>query len=75
MKPRLGDDLQDGWLLLGGPGDASVSGSQTAQMSSGGGSLSAHQTLAAAAAAAVLSASPINGGGGGRGPSFPTQER
>lgn len=65
MKPRLGDDEEDGWLLLGSQGAARANG-QALTLSGGGSSLSAHEVLSAASAGAVFgSAAPGSAGVGG----------
>lgn len=68
MKAGLGDDAEDGWLLLGGQGQAEGAGNKLSIASGPGGSsaLSYHE-VASAAAAAYGGVAPGSGGGGGRG--------
>jgi hypothetical protein len=65
VKPRLGDDESDGWLLLGGPGAGSGGGSTLSPGAGGGSSLSAHETLSAATASSALSSGGSATGGTG----------
>jgi hypothetical protein len=62
VKAGLGDDASDGWLLLGGPGAATVDNSQTATRANAGAGQAAR---AAISAAATLSSHGSPGGGGG----------
>lgn len=64
MKPRLGDDAQDGWLLLGSAGAARANG-QALSITGGGASLSAHTVLSAAVVSAALSSQSSSGNGNG----------
>jgi hypothetical protein len=75
VKPQLGDDQADGWLLLGGQGLAHSSG-QGVSLAAGGATLSAHDRLAVAVAGAALSsnASPGSGGGSNNGGSHNTTQ-
>lgn len=78
MKAGLGDDAQDGWLLLGSQG-VTRNGGQSTTLAGAGSQLSVHNAIYAAAAGAVLSASLSAGGGGvnsgSRNPAAPSQRR
>ena len=69
MKSGLGDDAEDGWLLLGAQG-GSVSSGSTAVRFDGGASLAEQQVLSVAAAGVAagvaLSIAAGSASGGGR---------
>lgn len=76
MKARLGDDAEDGQLLLGGPGAPALS-SGGALSIAGGATLSANPAARAATVAAIVSGSGGSSGGGtgGRGGGIGTPRR
>lgn len=66
MKARLGEDVQDGQLLLGGPGEPLSADVAATGSISGGATLSSNPTARSVALTIILTA-PGTGGGGYRG--------
>lgn len=70
MKQGLGDDVADGWLLLGSPQSSDDSSGSPVSMSGGGATLAAFQVSPASVAAALVN-SASGGNGASSGPYLP----